>query len=59
MKKLNWILRKDNEIIEYLSGTKEAIELYIKELQNADADSEYWAEGFEYEFNEAIKFKVL
>ena len=56
---LNWIVRKDNEIIEYLKGTKESVELYIEELQKEDLDSEYYAEGFEYEFNEKIKFKVL
>ena len=58
-KSFNWIVRKDNEIIEYLKGTKESVELYIEKLQKEDFDSEYCAEGFEYEFNDNIKFKEL
>lgn len=56
---LNWIVRKDHEIIEYLKGTKESVELYIKELQKEDFDSEYSAVGSNSEFNEKIKFKEL
>ena len=58
---LNWIVRKDNEIIEYVKGTKEAVELYLNKLQENDTnnDSDYDALGCESEFNKKIKFKVL
>ena len=56
---LNWFLTKDNKTIEYLKGTKEAVELYIKELQKEDFDSDYLAIGSDSDFNENIKFKEL
>ncbi len=58
---LNWIVRKDDEIIEYVKGTREAVELYLKELheKDTDNDSDYDAVGCESEFNKKIKFKIL
>lgn len=56
---LNWIVRKDHEIVGYLKGTRESVEAYIKKLQEDNSDYEYSAEGSTSEFNKNIKFKIL
>lgn len=56
---LSWIVKKNEENIDYLKGTIEQASKYIKELQESDGDNEYRAVGYCHEFNEQIKYKDL
>lgn len=55
----NWIVTKDNKTVEYLQGSVKSAELYAEKLHKENPDSEYRITGYEHEFNENIRFKLL
>jgi|GEM_PF-6263404 len=59
MSKLNWIIRRNDTIIEYVQGTHKAVKKYLEELHDNDSNSEYCATGCESAFVDAIKYRIL
>ena len=59
MEILNWIILKNNIVVEYVQGTHKAVKKYLEELYHNDSNFEYSATGSEGAFVDTIKYKVL
>lgn len=59
MLKLNWIIRRNDTIIEYVQGTYKDVKKYLEELYDNDSNSEYCAMGCGSAFADTIKYRIL